>query len=375
VSLAAIAKPTVCIDCSPLLMRSAGVKTYLYHWLSALQKACPESIHTFLAPGNLEELSHRAGPYYYPRQILTLLALNQLPEFLAKHIVPRCDIFHASNILLRTPASSQLSATLHDLTTWIMPECHRDRVVAADKAFADQVLRRAAGVISISENTKRDAIQILGLAPEKLHVIYPGVSDRYFAIGEREIASAASFCGLHTPYFLFVGTIEPRKNLDTLLTAWDSLPLEFRGQYELLIVGMPGWKSDATMRRIRAASHSGVVRYLGYTPGSVLAGLIAGATALVYPSLYEGFGIPVAEAMAAGCPAITSNNSSLPEVTAGAALLIDPLSATEIAAAILRMGESESLRAGLRTAGLKQSARFTWDAAAEASLRYFAEIA
>jgi alpha-1,3-rhamnosyl/mannosyltransferase len=174
-------------------------------------------------------------------------------------------------------------------------------------------------------------------------------------------------------YFLFVGTIEPRKNVDMLLTAWGSLPASFRAEYDLVIAGMPGWHSETTMNRIREAG--GGVRYLGYTSEALLPGLTAGATALVYPSLYEGFGIPVAQAMAAGSPVITSNVSSLPEITNGAAILVDPLSVSELTSAIRRVGESEDLRATLREAGRKQAARFTWDAAASASLQYFSEIA
>jgi glycosyltransferase involved in cell wall biosynthesis len=367
--------PTVCIDCSPLLVRSAGVKTYYYHWLEALLARSPDTIRTFLAPGELNQLLHPGGLRMYPRQISTLLALNWLPAFFTRMAAPRCDVFHISNLLHRSPGGSRLSATLHDLTPWILPECHTPRMVAADKAFAARVLARAAGIIAVSENTKRDAVRILNLDPRKIHVIYPGVSDRYFGVTEQAAKSAAAFFDLRKPYFLSVGTIEPRKNLDRLLTAWESLPDSFRHHYDLAIAGMPGWRSAATAERIRQASQGGRVRYLGYVPESVMPGLTARATALVYPSLYEGFGLPVAQAMAAGCPVIASATSSLPEITGGAALLVAPLSAGDIANAILQIADSVDLRAKLRAEGLAQAARFTWDYAAASSLRYFAQIA
>src|SRR6185312_2644074 len=116
--------------------------------------------------------------------------------------------------------------------------------------------------------------------------------------------SAAAFFNLRRPYFLSVGTIEPRKNLETLLNSWDLLPASFRHHYDLAIAGMPGWSSESTVARIHAASHAGHIRYLGYVPEAVMPDLTAQATALVYPSLYEGFGLPVAQAMAAGCPVI-----------------------------------------------------------------------
>jgi glycosyltransferase involved in cell wall biosynthesis len=363
----------VCIDCSPLLVRSAGVKTYLYHLLRALRAASPETIRTFLAPNNLSELLHEGGIQMHRRQILSLVSLNILPQLFTDMAVPRCDVFHVSNLLRRIPAGPRISATIHDLTPWVLPECHTPATVAAEKAFAARILARAASVMADSENTRLDAIRILGIRPEKIRVIYLGVPDQYFCVSPQSVASAADACQLRRPYFLSIGTIEPRKNVDTLLAAWNSLSASFRDEYELVIAGMPGWQSDATMQRIRDAEGSGV-RYLGYVAEPNLPGLTAGATALVYPSLYEGFGLPVAQAMASGCPVITSNVSSLPEVAGEAALMIDPLSVSELAAAILRMGNSSELRQRLRAAGIAQAAQFTWDKAAAASLRYFSEM-
>jgi glycosyltransferase involved in cell wall biosynthesis len=371
-----VTSPVVAIDCSPLLVRSAGVKTYLYHWLNALRALSPETIRTFLAPARLEQLNHDGGPRMHPARIAVLLALNRLPSAFCDAAIPRCDVFHISNLLRKPPRRPRLSATLHDLSPWIVPECHTPAMVAADKIFAERVLKPAAGIIAVSENTKRDAVRILGLAPEKIRVIHLGIPSHYFSVSRPSIDRVATAHGLHLPYFLFIGTIEPRKNIDTLLTAWEALPASFRQENELVLAGMPGWRAEATMGRLLQANREGRgVRYLGYVPEIDLPALTAGARAFIYPSLYEGFGIPVAQAMAAGCPVITSNVSSLPEITGGAALLVDPLSAGEVTAAILRMGNSQDLRDTLRAAGLAQAAHFTWEAAAAASLRYFSEIA
>ena len=137
--------------------------------------------------------------------------------------------------------------------------------------------------------------------------------------------------GLQRPFVLFVGTIEPRKNVDLLLDAWESLPVALRTQYELVVAGPVGWAAETTVARLRA------VRYLGYVPEPDLAPLTAAAEAFVYPSLYEGFGFPVAQAMAAGVAVITSNVSSLPEVAGNAALLVDPRSQSELRAALVRL--------------------------------------
>jgi glycosyltransferase involved in cell wall biosynthesis len=245
-----------------------------------------------------------------------------------------------------------------------------------DEAFARTVLRPADGLICVSENSRRDAERILRLDPRKMTVIYPGVPDSYFNAGPGDSEAAAGALNLRTPYLLFVSTIEPRKNLDGLLSAWLSLRADFRRSYELVVAGMPGWKSETTLKRLRRlmAEESGV-RYLGYVPEPLMAGLTAGARALIYPSFYEGFGIPVAQALAAGCPVIASGVSSLPEVTGEAALIVDPRSTDEIASAIRRIGESDSLCARLRSAGRERAKLFRWERAARQSLDYFRALA
>jgi alpha-1,3-rhamnosyl/mannosyltransferase len=169
-----------------------------------------------------------------------------------------------------------------------------------------------------------------------------------------------------------VGTVEPRKNLDRLLDAWQSLPASVREQFDLVIAGPDGWQSAATLARLRAGARG--VRYLAYVPEPDLPGITAGATIFVYPSLYEGFGFPVAQAMAAGVPVITSNLASLPEVTAGAATLIDPHSLSELRAALQRLLTSPDTCTRLAAAGRIQAQRFRWDANASRSVEFFERI-
>ena len=367
--------PTICIDSSPLLVRSAGVKTYLYHWLNALRQLNPSAIHTFLEP-KTRHLIHEGGIRFHPLQIATLLALNRLPRLFSTMLAPPSEIFHASNLLRNIPETAKLTATIHDMTAWSLPECHTTANIAADKAYAERVLKRADGLIAVSENTRRDAIQVLGLSPGKIRVIHLGIPPAYRSVPPHAIARVTRQLALHKRYFLSVGTIEPRKNLDALLTAWQTLPPSFRENYDLIVAGPPGWSSDATTRRLlQANTDNRGIRYIGYVPEPDLPALTAGATAFVYPSLYEGFGIPVAQAMAAGSPVITSNLSSLPEITGGAAVLIDPRSVTELTAAIQQVGDSPGLRARLKTQGIEQAKQFTWERAAAESLHYFSELA
>jgi glycosyltransferase involved in cell wall biosynthesis len=357
---------SVCIDGSPLLVRSAGVKTYLYHWMRSLRAVSPDATRCYLAPVN-GRLNHAGGR---PRHLLHLAALsilNRTGGVLADLAAPRCDVFHASNLLRYPPHRPRLSATVHDLTSWIVPECRTFIDVRSDKDFAQRILTRADGLIAVSENTRKDAIRILNIHPDKIRVIYPGVPESYFTVRKSKVSSKS--------YVLFVGTIEPRKNVMSLLTAWASLPAAFRREHRLLIAGMKGWNVESTMRRLAQMTRDDAgVEYLGYVPEDDMPALVAGACALVYPSLYEGFGIPVAQAMAAGCPVITSHNSSLRELAGDAALLIDPRSVAEIAGAIRKVAESATLQDNLRLLGLERAKRFTWKRVAHESLRYFADV-
>ncbi len=373
-----IALPGICIDCSPLLVRSAGVKTYLFHWLNALRKQNPGLIQTLFEPGlpqRADALDHAGGLRLHGSRLAMLQTLNLLPPAFVDFLTRRSRIFHASNLFHTMPSRPRLSTTLHDLTAWLVPEFHRPQQVMGDLAFAERVLKCADGIIAVSENTRSDAIRILGMKPEKIRVIYPGAAHQYFSIGGEGAADARKAYGVTRPYFFFVGTIEPRKNIDTLLTAWMQLPPSFRCENVLIIAGMPGWKSADTLRRLAQLTREPTgIRYLGYVPETFLPGLTAGAQALIYPSFYEGFGLPVAQAMAAGCPVIAANTASLPEVAGGAALLIDPHSPGEIAGAIQRLRESPELGENLRAAGRERARLFTWERAAKQSFEYFSDL-
>lgn len=359
----------IAIDCTPLLLRSAGVKTALYHWIRALQQAAGGS-RILLYP-----LVRRLGPLTHESSVaglaetwagLLLAIANQrlhapLPDWLARG----ADVFHCTNQVRTPPRRIPVTATIHDLTCWKMPGFHASANVKADREFAERVLKRAAGLIAVSETTRRDAIEILGIPPERIRTIYNGVADAYF--------DAPMPPPRLKPYVLFVGTIEPRKNVDRLLDAWELLPADVRREYDLLVAGGPGWHCEATLERLRRPPAG--VRWLGYFPEAGLPELVRGAAMLVYPSLYEGFGLPVAQAMACAVPCITSNTSCLPEIAGGAALLVNPESAEEIRDAVLRLVEHPEERARLGAAGRERAELlFRWERAARESLQFFREI-
>jgi glycosyltransferase involved in cell wall biosynthesis len=284
-------------------------------------------------------------------------------------LAPRTDLFHCTNQILNPPRRGRLTSTVHDMTCWLLPETHRPATIERDKLFANRVFRRADRLLAVSESSRRDALEILGLEPERVEVIYSGVTDEYFqAAGARSEAIRLSY-GLDKPYVIFVGTIEPRKNVDALIDAFVAAGDAIRKEFDLVIVGPYGWKSKPTAARLESGIPS--VRYLGYVPENDLPLLTSAAEVLAYPSLYEGFGFPVAQAMAAGTAVLTSNVSSLPEIAGEAALLVDPRHVDSIRDGLIHLLHSPSLREELARKGRERARLFTWRRAADQTLRFF----
>jgi alpha-1,3-rhamnosyl/mannosyltransferase len=367
----------VTIDATPLLLRSAGVKSYTYHWLKALRQiAGPDSIRSFPFIGKTTELRHDGSIFPFLgtyRRLAVLYGVNILGSSALDLCTQGADIFHASNQMHHAPRKSKLTATVFDLTCTKMPEVHTAANVKADRRYTEQILRKADGLIAISEATRQDAIEILDIPEERIETIHCGVSDAYFQVPVAEVLHVKEYFGLAKPYVLSVGTIEPRKNLDRLLDAWLALPAGLREQFELVVAGPAGWAPGNTLQRLTAGAQG--VRHLGYVPEEALPGLTAGALVMAYPSLYEGFGLPLAQAMAAGVAAITSNVSSMPEVAGDGAELVDPLSVAEIRSALIRLLENDSLRERRAAQGKERAQNYRWQRNARRSLAFFERIA
>jgi alpha-1,3-rhamnosyl/mannosyltransferase len=361
----------VVIDATPLLVRSAGVKNYLYHWILHMRRTAGAAvIGTFPRMDRVRALTHQAsvaGPLRTWSGLGELALSNHFGVPVLDWLTRGADVFHSSVLVRHPPSRVRLTATVYDLTAALMPELHSRGNRIAEKSFS-KLAMRADRLIAISECTRQDAVRVLGIAPAKICTIYPGVADAFFDPPAALVEAVRERYGLRRPFVLFVGTIEPRKNVDLLLDAWESLPLPLRDHWDLVVAGPVGWAGDATVARLR------YVRYLGYIPERDLAPLTAAADVFVYPSLYEGFGFPVAQAMAAGVAVITSNVSSLPEVAGSAALLVDPRSQSELRAALVRLLGSADLRKALGLAGRDRAKGFRWEVCAAKSLEFFREV-
>jgi len=356
----------ITIDATSALLRSAGVKGYTYHWLRSLrhQAGANEEIRAFPLLKTWGRLDHEHSALPLAPTIARLAALhaaNVLGGSRFDILLSGTDIFHAGNLVRQAPGKARLTATIHDLTSWIMPEVHTQSTLRADRTFEERILKRAHGLIAVSENTRQDAIRLLGIEPRRIRTIHSGVAEEYFDAQPQARAK---------PYALLVGTVEPRKNLDTLLDAWRSVRRDVREHFDLVVAGPEGWNSSATMARIRQEA-----TYLGYVPEADMPGLVAGASLFVYPSLYEGFGFPLVQAMAARVPALVSQTSCLPEIAGDAAAFVDPLSPSEMSAQLTRLLESPEERSRLAKLGRARAEVYRWERCAQQSLVFFREIA
>jgi glycosyltransferase involved in cell wall biosynthesis len=334
--------------------------------MQALKAAAPQhQITAFPLLGDPGLLHHERSMLSFwqtlPR-IALLHAANVRYSRLIDTVVD-ADVFHASSLVRNMPRKPRLTGTIFDMTATIMPEVHTEGNVRAERSYAERVLKRADRLIAISQSAKDDAVRLLRLDPDRIDVIHPGIDERFFnAVPLRR----------QKPYVLFVGTIEPRKNIDALLDAWLELPLLTRETHDLVIAGPAGWASQRTLDRIQSGITG--VEYAGYVPESDLPSLTAGATLFVYPSLYEGFGFPPAQAMAAGVPVISSACSSLPEVIGDAGRLIDPSDSFGVRDAMQQLLLSPSERHRLGRMGKERARRFTWKHSAVKSTEFFERL-
>lgn len=282
----------------------------------------------------------------------------------------RLDMVHSMLNVVPVAAPTRHVVTIHDLSFMRTPAAHpahrRWYLTAATWLSA----RRAHAVLADSHATKADIVELLGADPDHVHVVYPGSEASFHPRSDHQVQEFRRHNKLDRPFVLFVGTLEPRKNVDVLVRAF-GLVAQSGFQGDLVLAGGTGWATEGIDAALADSQVRGRIHRIGYVKQEDLPYWYCAADLVVYPSSYEGFGIPVLEAMASGTPVITSNRSSLPEVAGDAGLTVNPRDIPELAAAMTAVLASPERRAAMRDLGLAQARRFDWTVAAERCLNIY----
>lgn len=361
------------IDYTPAYEQGGGIGRYVRELVAALAAHdSAQTYHLFVAGARQNKLPSAPAPNFHYRTArlspLTLARLWHRARFPlpVEFFVGKVRLFHATDFVLPpTLPRTRTLLTVHDLSFARSPDSAAPRLKAYLEAVVPRSARRADHILADSAATKADLIALYGITESKITVLYSGVSEAFKPIHDSAFQSAvrAKYGIGESPYVLSVGTVQPRKNYERLMQAFAALPSRW-ADLKLVIVGGRGWLESPIYAQARALGER--VLFTGFADESDLPALYSGALCLAFPSLYEGFGLPVLEGMACGVPVLTSNVSSLPEVAGDAALMIDPHSVEAIRAGLITLLEEDSAeRAARIERGYAQAKRFTWGAAAQ----------
>jgi len=383
----------VCLIAVTMDENRAGIARYCYNLFKNLKRIDGENEYILVrrkASNECDCDGELVVPYPKIPMKRTIGNYIQLPLELKKE---KFDVIHdlsqISPFIFNFSSSKVL--TIHDLSPILFPETYGKIHVFLQKYILPKTLKNVDKVIAVSENTKKDIVKYLGFPEESIEVVYNGVDERFkplshdlcsydlkrdaFARTAMQNSLSHDLCSYDfSPYILFVGTLEPRKNVTTLLKAFYILKKRKEVMHKLVIAGGKGWKNKEVYETMRRLNLSNSVKFLGYVPDEELPKLYSGADLFVYPSLYEGFGLPPLEAMACGCPVITSNVSSLPEVVGDAGIMVNPLDINGLADAVYKVLNDEGLREEMVKKGLKRVRMFGWEECARKTLRVYEEV-
>ncbi len=350
----------------------SGVESYTVNVLEQLLGSDRQNSYTLFYNGfkskrfeYLHFINAKFKQTRYPNRLLNIaLKLTGYPH-LEKLIGP-CDVLFLPNWnLCAVDPQTKVILTVHDLSPLLLPEMYTIKArIWHSFINIRKLVQRADGIIAVSEHTKQALMEVLSVPAAKIIVAPLGVDQETFKplLEIDQLRGVRNHYGLPGDFMLFVGTIEPRKNLRSIIEAFDLLD----DTAHLVIAGKWGWKYRDILKRIEASPKRRLIKLIGYVPEADKPYLMKLARAFVWPSLYEGFGLPVLEAMAVGTPVLTSQVTSLPEVTADCALLVNPYNIEDIARGMKTVLRNESLRERYSVKGAERAKKFTWDATADA---------
>jgi len=370
------------INALQLTARNSGVGQYINNMISSLLSLSTDQFVIYLSCGNkrmewltLQNVVLKETPYCKEQVIL-----RNLYELFTFGLEMRKDSLSLlwspdTKAPLQIPANIPFVVTVHDLAIFREPKTYQySRVMYWRKLFK-HAIHKASCVIAISHTTRNDLIELMNVSPEKIKVIYNGVNSRFKIIDDIILLEQVSqrYC-LPKNFLLFVGLFSPRKNIAGILKAFFILKNKYQIPHKLVMVGEKGWLYRDDLKLVKSLGLENEVFFPGYIEDKYLPAVYNLADVFVFPSLYEGFGLPVLEAMACGIPVVTSNVSALPEVVGRAGVLVNPCNDEEIASGVYQLLSDKKLASDLVKAGLERSRQFTWQNAARKLLKTFYEL-
>lgn len=356
--------------------RNAGISQYIYELIRHLPLADAEpkySVYTSERGGTLTGVRRVITPINTQRPLVRIAWEQAILPYVVRR--DELDMLHGLAYALPLASTVHGIVTIYDFTFIHVPEAfpvfNRYYLSLMTRLSA----RRAKHICTISESTRRDAIRLLNVSADRVSVIYPGIANRFRRPSSSAIEAFRRRRGLPERFVLYLGTLEPRKNVVTLIRAYTQLARADRSTPDLVIAGAKGWHFDTIFAEIESLGIKERVHFPGYVPAAEQAHWYAAADIFVYPSRYEGFGLPVAEAMACGTPVITSTAASLPEIVGDAGVMVSPDDEAALADEMARLLHSADERERLGDAGQKRASRFSWRQAARRQVAVYQRVA
>jgi glycosyltransferase involved in cell wall biosynthesis len=357
------------IDIRPLRDVTTGVGRYVLKMLEALARRDEQNSYVLFynglggaVPNGLPiNDNFRVTRFRWPRKLLTATwAYTEFPDL--ERFVGDVDVFHCPGFQVPPSRRSATVFTIHDLIALSHPELSIPSSVRHFRPRVKHYARRADMIAAVSKATAAVAMEHLDLPEDKVAVVYPGAT-HFRRADPDDVSGMKNRFGIKGDFILFVSRLDPRKNLARLFRAFEMSSLA--ADFEFLFVGPKGWRMEEMIKTWRSVKCSERIRWLDYVTDDDLGRLYSGAAFLAYPSIVEGFGLPILEAMSVGCPVLTSNVSSMPEVAGDAAFYVDPFDVDSIAQGLVQLASDSDLRDKLAGAGYERVKSFTWDKMAE----------
>ena len=378
--------PRICFDLQPLVGKRSGIGWYTYNIINNLNQDDIEVMgmcFDFLGKNHVaEKLSDIKPDNLYINKFIPSKVYRLLTGLLPINydwFFPKGDIYHYFNFTAPSISrKKKVIITIHDMVYKIMPETVSYKTLYILNREMERSVRRADAIITVSENSKLDLLKFHDIDQSKISIVNPGIDYEFFKkaqnINDDTLTGLRMKYNLPEKFILYLGTIEPRKNIISIVDAYNLQRDEIKRDYKLVIAGGIGWKAEETLNKIKTSPSSKNIIRLGYVDEEDKNLIYGAADVFVFPSLYEGFGIPVIESMASGTPVVTADNSSLKEAGGDAALYSNATDIKGIADNIARVLDDDELRNAMIEKGIKHALTFSWKKSAEKTLEVYERL-